>query len=375
MKKYVYADNAATTQLDIEAFNEMKQLMLLDFGNASQPYSFAKTTKKALLDARTRIAKCIGASPEEIYFTSGGTESDNWALKGTATLLHNRARIVTSSFEHHAILNSCEDLSRRGCKVTYVQPDCDGHIPIEHLRNAISEQTNIVSIMLANNEIGTIQPVKEIAKLVHQNGALFHTDAVQAVGHINLDVHELDVDMLSASAHKFNGPKGIGFLYIKSGIDIEPLMNGGAQERDMRAGTEDVPSIVGMSVALERNCSSLSDNVKKLQSFELLLENVLKANEINYIRNGSGERLPGLMSLSFPGKSGEAILHRLDLKGIEVSTGSACDGENDKMSHVLESIGLEPHIGNGTIRISFGKYNTEEDVLVLANALVAILRS
>ena len=374
MKKYVYADNAATTQLDKYAFEAMEPLMLLEYGNASQPYSFAKTTKKELTSARERIASCIGAYPEEIFFTSGGTESDNWALKGTVALLEHQAQIVTSSFEHHAILNTCTELQHLGCVIKYVQPDGNGRISIEHLKNTLNDQIDIVSIMLANNEIGTIQPVKEYAKLAHQHGALFHTDAVQAVGHVPIDVHRLDVDLLSASAHKFNGPKGIGFLYIKSGVNIDPLIRGGSQENNMRAGTENVPSIVGMSIALARNCFWLDDNTKRIQKFEALLEKILKANDISYTRNGSGERLPGLLSLSFPEKSGEAILHRLDLKGIEVSTGSACDGEKDKMSHVLEAIGLNPSLGNGTIRVSFGKNNTEEDVLILANALISILK-
>lgn len=370
MKQIIYADNAATTKLDIEAFEAMKPFLLDDYSNASQPYSFSRGAKKALKEARQTIAACINADPDEIFFTSGGSESDNWAIKGVA---YNGAQgaIITSEIEHHAVLRACEEVERNGIAVAYVKPNSEGVICSETLQNYITDNTKMVSIMFVNNEIGTIEPIKELAEIAHKHGAVFHTDAVQAVGHIHIDVKELGVDMLSASAHKFNGPKGVGFLYIKKGTNIKSLINGGLQEFGHRAGTENIAAIVGMSKALQNNCDSITENNKHL---EVLEEQLLKGlMSLDFRRNGSNNHINGIVSLSFPNQEGETILHRLDLMGVMVSTGSACDSVNTQISHVLKSIGIEESLAKGTIRISFGKNNKVEDVNVIVEGLKKIL--
>ena len=248
----IYADNAATTRLDEDAFEAMKPFLLEDYGNPSQPYSFARAQKKAVQHARETIAECIGADPDEIYFTSGGTESDNWAIKGSVFSNPDHHALITSAFEHHAVLNSCAAIERLEYPVAYMWPDKFGVITAEIQRKYVANQTHLVSVMFANNEIGSIQPIGELCKIAHEHGALFHTDAVQAVGHIPINIHELGVDMLSASAHKFNGPKGVGFLYVRKGINIHLQNDGGSQERGMRAGTENVAGIVGMAAALKK---------------------------------------------------------------------------------------------------------------------------
>lgn len=371
MKQFVYADNAATTKLDSEAFDAMKIFLLDEYGNASQPYSFAREPKKALAEARQIIAAAINAQPEEVYFTSGGTESDNWAIKGSALLDSERRGIITSSIEHHAILRACEAVERLGYPVTYINSDSKGLIHPEVLKSHITDKTHLVSVMFSNNEIGTIEPIKDLATIAHKNGSLFHTDAVQAIGHVRLDVKELDVDMLSASAHKFNGPKGVGFLYIKKEVGIAPLNDGGSQESGLRAGTENIPYIVGMAVALKNNIDNLAENEKHLLKLENLLLSGLSG--LDFVRNGAEKHIPGNISLSFRDRDGEAILHRLDLAGISVSTGSACDSVNTQISHVLKAIGLDERYAKGTIRISLGKDNTEEDVKAIVHSLKKIL--
>lgn len=366
----IYADNAATTELDIDAFEAMCPFLLQHYGNASQPYSFSIKAKKALKSARKTIAKCIGADPEEIYFTSCGTESDNWAIKAGTV---DGKRIITSVIEHHAILNSCKVMERQGIPVSYLSVNQAGEIVPEVLEKSIGKDTGLVSVMFANNEIGTMQRVKELAGIAHQHQALFHTDAVQVVGHMDIDVHQLNVDMLSASAHKFNGPKGIGFLYIKNGTKISPYMNGGLQEFGLRAGTENVASIVAMAVALEKNCVNISANKKHLDELEELLIHRLDGAGIDYIRNGGQNHIPGNISLSFRGKEGEMILHRMDLNGICISTGSACDSVNMEVSHVIKAIGIPDEYAVGTIRISLGKRNTAKEVDAIADALVSIV--
>lgn len=374
MKKLVYADNAATTKLDDEAFEAMKPYLLNDYGNASQPYSFSRASKKALKNARQTIAECINAQPEEIYFTSGGTESDNWAIKGTF-FLNNKCRIITSEIEHHAILNSTKAIESMGCEVVYLKPTKEGLITIDELSRAVTKQTNLVSVMFANNEIGTIQPIKELAKIAHKSGALFHTDAVQAVGHIKLDVKDLDVDMLSASAHKFNGPKGIGFLYIKNGTPLIPYIDGGAQESSLRAGTENIASIVGMAYALKKNCDEIEKNTSKVKKLEKdLLDLLGVSHNKEIIKNGGNNTLPGTISLSFKNQNGEAMLHRLDLKGICVSTGSACDGKDSNISHVLKAIKLDEKYAKGTIRISLCKNNTKDEITIISEEIKKILQ-
>ncbi len=373
MKKFIYADNAATTKLDSDVFEIMKPYLLSEYGNASQPYSFSRASKLALKDAREMIAKCINAKPEEIYFTSGGTESDNLAIKGIC-LPGEGKRLITSGIEHHAILNSAETVKRMGADVDYLKPTSEGVITVDELKKVITPKTTLVSIMLANNEIGTIQPIKDLAEMAHKFGALFHTDAVQAVGHIKIDVKELDIDMLSASAHKFNGPKGIGFIYIKQGTMISAYLDGGSQESALRAGTENVASIVGMAYALKKNCDNLAVNKEKITKLGeklLALLNVYGSNDIK--KNGGNNTLPGNISLSLKNQDGEALLHRLDLRGICISTGSACDSKNTNISHVLKAIQLDEQYAKGTIRISLGKDNTEDDIRYIADELKKIM--
>lgn len=371
MRKHIYADNAATTQLDKKAFEAMKPYLLEEYGNASQPYSFSRAPKMAIKEARIKIAKAIGASPEEIYFTSGGTESDNWALKCISKGL--RDQIITSSIEHHAILNACEDLEKhKRASIVYLPVSENGAVSPEELSKKISSKTKLVSVMYGNNEIGTIQPIKELCDIAHKKGAYFHTDAVQAIGHVPVDVDKLGIDMLSSSAHKFNGPKGIGFIYIKKGTKITPFNNGGAQENGMRAGTENVASIVGMAEALENNIRDLHRNTKRVKALEERLLEGLHNSNIEFKRNGENQ-LPGIISLSFKGADGEALLHRLDLMGICVSTGSACDSKNTQISHVLKAIHLPEEWAKGTIRISLGKNNTENEVDEIVSALRKIV--
>ena len=374
MSRLIYADNAATTQLDVAAFEAMKPFLTNEYGNASQPYTFARKPKKALQDARETIASCIGAAPEEIFFTSGGTESDNWAIKGSALLNAHKHATITSAFEHHAVLHPCKSLERSEYPVAYMLPSREGYITAEILKEYITNHTYLTSVMFANNEIGTVQPIKELCAIAHENGSFFHTDAVQAVGHIPVDVHDLDVDMLSASAHKFNGPKGVGFLYIRSGLKIMPYSDGGAQEFGLRAGTENVAGIVGMAAALKNNCDSLEENTRYIEKLASKLVGMLNNSGIKYAMNGGTTRLPGLLSLSFPGFDGEAILHRLDLSGICISTGSACNSTTTEISHVLQAIRLEEGYAKGTIRISLGKANIEEDIEAIFKALMKIFQ-
>lgn len=372
-KILVYADNAATTQLDSDAFEAMKPYLLSDFGNASQPYSFARSPKMALRESRQIIASCINAEPDEIFFTSGGTESDNWAIKGIAFASQSRKTTITSAFEHHAVLRACKAIERLGWPVAYLSPTVDGIIEPGDLEAIIAPSTALVSVMMSNNEIGTVQPIRELCHIAHKNGALFHTDAVQAVGHIPVDVKELDIDLLSASAHKFNGPKGVGFLYIKKGVSIAPLIDGGSQEYGYRAGTENVASIIGMAVSLKNNCVKLKENMARIVELENELLNALDDYQISYVRNGKGRTIPGNLSLSFVGHEGESLLHRLDLMGIQVSTGSACDSKSTQISHVLQAIRTDETVARGTIRISLGKESSLEDVGRIAAALKRIL--
>lgn len=373
MKRFIYADNAATTQLDMDAFEAMKPYLLGEYGNASQPYSFARTAKKALKNSRETIAQCIGAEPEEIFFTSGGTESNNWAIKGTAFSASTKHAFMTSVIEHHAILRPCADIESMGYPVSYLPVDCTGTVDVRTLSKYINSDTRLVSIMTANNEIGSIQDISALAAIAHSCGAIFHTDAVQAVGHIEIDVNLLGVDMLSASAHKFNGPKGIGFLYVRKGTPLMPYASGGGQEHHMRAGTENVASIVGMATALKKNVAAMKDTASHLVLLEnRLLEGLSNAN-IRFSRNGSEVHIPGNLSLSFPGYSGEALLHRLDLMGICVSTGSACNSAETQVSHVLKAIGLDKEKAKGTIRLSFGRNNSQNDIDVIIGALRKIL--
>lgn len=373
MKQYVYADNAATTKMDKVAYEAMIPYFLEEYGNASQPYAFSRTPKKALQEAREVIASCIGAFPDEIFFTSGGTESDNWAIKGVAMSDEGNHTIITSSFEHHAVLHSCTAVEKLGHRIVYLKPEKSGEVSPAVLRREITEETKLVSVMYANNEIGSIQPIKDLSDIAHEKGALFHTDAVQAVGHMDIDVHSLGIDMLSASAHKFNGMKGCGFLYVRKGCGLIPYADGGAQESGRRAGTENIPGIVAMAAALKNNCDHFEENRKKITDLENEFLRLLTETNIPFVRNGGLHILPGLISLSFPGADGEAILHRMDLLGICISTGSACNSQDTEISHVLKAIDLNDEYAKGTIRVSLGKYNTSEDVGKIVRGLEKIL--
>lgn len=373
MEKYIYADNAATTHIDVDAYQAMIKYLKKEYGNASQVYSFAREAKRALKEARECIAKCVNANPDEIYFTSGGSESDNWAIKGTMLPVEQKNAVVYSNIEHRAVINACKEVTRYGCKEVELHADKFGVISVSELERVITDTTRLISVMMVNNEIGTIEPIKELAAMAHKNHVDMHTDAVQAVGHTVIDVKELDVDYLSASAHKFNGPKGVGFLYIKNGKKISPLINGGMQEKGLRAGTENVAGIVGMAVALKKNCDGLLYNMEYLRQLEEHLLNYLRTNRIDFIRNGINH-IPGNISLSFAGIEGEMLLHRLDLKKILISTGSACDSKNVQLSHVIHAIGVDKKYAIGTIRISLSKDNTQEEVTTIAKAIVDILR-
>lgn len=374
MKRVIYADNAATTKLDEAAFDAMKPFLLEEYGNPSQPYSLSRTPRQALRNARETIAVCIGALPEEIFFTSGGTESDNWAIKGSAFGDDRKRATITTSIEHHAILHACSAIERLGYPVAYLSPDAQGIVSGDILQQIITNETRLTSVMFSNNEIGTIQPIKELCTIAHEHGSLFHTDAVQAVGHVPINVNELGVDFLSASAHKFNGPKGIGFLYIRKGTSIASFNDGGAQEQGYRAGTENVAGIVGMAQALKDNCAQMNTFHRKMLELEKSLIRTLDESGLDYIRNGAKNHVPGNISLSFKDSNGEMLLHRLDLMGIAISTGSACDSENTQISHVIQAIKVPKEYAQGTVRISFGKYNTEEDAKVIGHAFAKVLK-
>lgn len=370
----IYVDNAATTKPDKDAIESMKTYLTTEYGNASQPYFFAKSAKDAIKKSRETIASCIGAEPEEIYFTSGGTESNNWAIKSVLYYKGRNKRIVTSKIEHHAVLNVCRALEELGIGVDYLPVDKDGLLLPQILDKALKEESSLVSVMLANNEIGTIEPIQELGNIIHEHKVLFHTDAVQAVGHIPIDVKKLEVDMLSASAHKFNGIKGSGFLYIRKGVIIHPYLDGGEQERKQRAGTENVASIVAMATALKKNCDNMEKHTVKLRNLENVFLNRLSEGEVDYIRNGSCNHLPGNINISIRDADGEMILHRLDLKGICISTGSACDSMNAQVSHVIKAIQVPMSYAKGTVRITFGPENTVEEAVIVATAIIDILK-
>lgn len=377
MKRNIYADNAATTKLDEVAFSAMKNYMLNDYGNASQPYSFARTSKKALWKSREIIADCINSNAEEIFFTSGGTESDNWVIKKFGSTNQKKV-IIASEIEHHAILNSCEEIRDDLHEIIFLPVDKEGVVSTELLIKTLAKYHNLnvqmlVSIMMANNEIGTIEPIKELAAITHKYGAFFHTDAVQALGHIKVDVRDLNVDFLSASSHKFNGPKGTGFLFVKKGSPIKPFISGGYQEQGNRAGTENVAAVVGMATALQENVCNIEGHRQLLLKLEETLIQKLKEYNLDFIQNGDRSHLPGIVSLSFKGQNGELILHRMDLMGCCISTGSACDSVNNQISHVIKAIQVPKEYAEGTIRISFGKYNTLNDAADIATMINSII--
>lgn len=375
-KKMIYADHAATTTMSPLAMEAMKPWLRDEFGNPSTLYSYARKPRKAIQSARESIAAEIGADPEEVFFTSGGTEADNWALTGVAFRnIDHKGKLITSSIEHHAILHTCEFLKLAGYEIDYLPVDEKGVVNHNALISSLNSNTHIVSIMLANNEIGTIEPINEYAVIAHRNGSLFHTDAVQAVGHIPIDVKQLDVDMLSASAHKFNGPKGIGFLYIRKGVKTEPLLYGGSQESGMRAGTENVAAIVAMSVALHDHISHMEQDAEYLNGLSSSLVQLLHEKNFDFLINGSDHRIPGSLSLSFRDVEGERLLHRLDLMGTMVATGSACDSSSTILSHVIRAINVPDEYAYGTIRITLGVENTHEEMVLIADQLEHIIRN
>lgn len=365
----IYADNSATTKLAPEALEAMMPFLTEAYGNASGLYSFASVSKKALADARKTIADCIGALPEEIFFTSGGTESDNWAIKGRMRL----GRILTTRIEHHAVLNSlafCEKYPGAG-RAGMLPVNRQGLLSLRTLEKNLSRRVSLVSVMFANNEIGTVEPVGEIAELTHRYGAVFHTDAVQAAGHIPINVHELGIDLLSASAHKFHGPKGIGFLYCRNNVPLENFMNGGQQESGFRAGTENIASIVGMAAALKISCDTMTETVRRLKKMTDEFYGIIKNAIPDAVFNGSPDnRLPGHISLSIPGIAGEGLLHFLDLKGTAVSTGAACNSKSTEISHVLTAIRLPLALAKGTVRITFGSDNKDGDAVAVARQIL-----
>ncbi len=367
-KRFIYADNAATSPMSQAAIDTMVHYLATNYGNASQPYSFSRPAKQALKEARSIIADCIGANEDEIYFTSGGSESDNWTINNAYTLGLN---IITTQIEHHAIINSCRYAEHNGAKLSYLPVSNYGLLNEEDLKNSLASN-GLLSVMMANNEIGTIEPIGKYCTIAKEADVVFHTDAVQAIGHINVNVEQLGIDMLSASGHKFNGPKGVGFLYVRNGTQLSPFIHGGAQEKGMRAGTENIPAIMSMAVALRENVEHLESNQKHLHLLEEVLLDRIQKSYPTVTRNGTNH-LPGLLSLSFENQDGEAMLHRLDLNGICVSTGSACDSKNTQISHVLKAINLPVEYAKGTIRISFGKFNTLADAEYIADSILNII--
>lgn len=375
MNKPIYFDNAATTPVRKEVLDEMLPYFMDLYGNPSSVYKVARDTKKGLEEARNRVAKAIGSTNTEIFFTSGGTESDNWAIKGVCESYKEKGNhVITSVIEHHAVLHTCEYLAKNGFEVTYLKVNEDGLIDLEELKKAIRPTTILISIMFANNEIGTIQPIKEIGEIAKENKILFHTDAVQAIGHVEIDVNELNIDLLSLSGHKIYGPKGIGALYIRKGVKIKPLFHGGAQERNRRAGTENVPAIVGLGKAIELISEEMKyDNKRIMKLRDALIEGVLEA--IPYARlNGSlTNRLPGNVNISFEFIEGESLLLLLDMQSVFASSGSACTSGSLDPSHVLLSIGLPHEKAHGSLRMSLGKDNTMEEILKVIEILPPIV--
>ena len=368
----IYADNAATTKISEQALAQMLPFLQEQFGNASSQYSLGKKAKKAIEQARRKVADVIGAEPTEITFTSGGSEANSWVLRGVAdTFKEETIHIITTFIEHHSVLNACSMLESRGVKVTYLPVGNDGMVSIEHLKSAICPNTKLVSIMLANNEIGTIQPIEDIGIFLHERGIWLHTDAVQAVGHIPVNVNSQHIDFLSASAHKFNGAKGTGFLYKRLGIALPALILGGEQEHDSRAGTENVAGIVALRCALEESVDNMSFESAKQQSLvNATIDDLRRTIPNIQINAENGHRLPGILSVSFPHVSGESIMQILNLNGICVSTGSACNSGKDEPSHVLLAIGLSEQEVKSSIRISYGRYNTLQEVKEITEAIV-----
>ena len=371
----IYFDHAATTAIAKEVKEAMEPYFCENYGNASSLYELGYKSKEAINIARVNVAKAINTKPNEIYFTSCGSESDNLAIKGVARAhRQNGNHIITSRIEHPAVLNTCRQLEKEGFRVTYLNVDKNGFIDLEELKNSINSKTILVSIMFANNEVGTIEPIKEISRIVHSNNAIFHTDAVQAVGNIKIDVKEMGIDLLSMSAHKFYGPKGVGALYVRDGIDFIQLQNGGHQENDKRAGTENVAGIVGLGKAIELANNNIIQNNERLLNLRNYCIEQIK-NRIPYIRiNGDlNSRLPGNINISFLYVNGKDLVKLLAKKGICTSSGSACSSGLPQPSHVLLAMGLSEDIASSALRITLGKENTKEDIDYFVDELEKIV--
>ena len=371
----IYLDNAATTKTAPEVVEAMLPYFTENYGNPSTIYSLGSTSKKAVNEARRTIADAIGAKQEEIYFTAGGSESDNWALKATAEAYASKGKhIITTKIEHHAILHTCEYLEKRGFEITYLNVDRDGLIDLEELKAAIRPDTILISVMFANNEIGTIEPIEEIGAIAKERNVLFHTDAVQAFGQVPIDVDKLHIDMLSASGHKLNGPKGIGFLYIRSGLKLRSFIHGGSQERSRRAGTENVPGIVGLGKAVERALRIMDEKTKhEIELRDYLIERVKKEIPYCWVNGHRTKRLPGNVNFSFLYIEGESMLIMLDMKGICASSGSACTSGSLSPSHVLLAIGLKHEEAHGSLRLTLSEENTKEQMDFVVDNLKQIV--
>ncbi|MCL2344097.1 MAG: cysteine desulfurase NifS [Firmicutes bacterium] len=376
MKRFVYADNAGTTPMSKTALDAMLPYLTTEYGNPSGIYSLGRTAKKALETARETVARDLNAEPSEIYFTGGGTEGDNWALRGALELKAKTGKhIIISAVEHHADLHSCEHLKKKyGAEITLLPVDQFGWVNPEDLRAALRDDTILCSVMLANNEIGTIEPIRALAEIAHERGVLFHTDAVQAVGHIPVDVKELGVDMLSLSAHKFCGPKGVGAMFIKKGVNLPPLLDGGGHERGKRSGTENVAGICGLAAALDEAVANMGENMKKVSAMrDKLIENLLQVPR-SRLTGDPVNRLPGTASFVFACIEGESIILSLDAVGICASSGSACSSGSLDPSHVLMAIGLPHEVAHGSVRLTLNEMNTMEDVDYILEQLPPIIK-
>ena len=381
MKRFVYADNAATTKIAPEVLDAMMPWLTEGYGNASSIYKKGREARLAMENARHQIERALGVKESrpdygvEIYFTSGGSEADNWAIKGAAKLMAPKGKkhIITTVFEHHAVLHTCATLEKEGFEVTYLPVDKDGLVSAQQVEDAIREDTALVTIMYANNEIGTVQPIAEIGAVCKKHGVLFHTDAVQAIGNVEINVEEQNIDMLSLSGHKIHAQKGIGVLYCRKGLRLPNLIDGGAQERSRRAGTENIAAIVGLGKAMEMACEDIPARQKKLSAMrDKLIEGISKMEKVHL--NGHAEkRLPGNVNFSFEGVEGEALLLTLDAMGICASSGSACTSGSLDPSHVLLSIGLVHEVAHGSLRLTFSDYNTMEDVDYILEVLPGVI--
>lgn len=373
----IYADNAATTALSPEVLQDMMPYLTTVYGNPSSMYSIGSEAQKAVELARVDVAEAINALPREIFFTSGGSESDNWAIKGVARALKAKGKnhIITSAFEHHAVLHTCDALKKEGFEITLLDVHSDGLVRPEELEAAIKDTTALVSIMYANNEIGTIQPIEELGAVCRRHGVLFHTDAVQAMGNVPIDVKKQNIDLLSMTAHKLHGPKGCGALYIRQGVRPQILIDGGAQERGMRAGTENVAGIVGLASAVKRAKATMKQRTERLTGLRNKLIDSLSKIERSRLNGDREKRLPGNINMCFEGIEGEALLLRLDLMGICASSGSACTSGSLDPSHVLLAIGLPHEIAHGSLRLSFSDETTEEDIDYIAKCVPQVVNT